>query len=217
MCLKSAGELEHLRRELASVKQELRSVSHHRGVLREAIDQLEGQLKRRFDVPLDSSPGGVYTASPSLGRGDAGGPGIDPKQQLDDSMTSGKAPERSSDDDVLRKQVARFRARSSAMEALVAIYRAGVIALYPDGSSYGATQMAALDRSGRGFSGGWAEGEVALIRRSFEEEIRLLEAEVDELRGRLKQGASYISELRKRLEESLRANYKCVKSLSDFI
>lgn len=213
--LASAGELDHLRREVSSLKQEVRAVSHHRGVLREAIDQLEGQLKRKFEMTVpysDSSVGsyGGHNQSP----GGLSGTGVDPKQQLDDSMTSGKAPERSSDDDMLRKQVARFRARSAAMDALVSIYRAGLIALYPDGSSYGATQMLALDRSGRSGGitiGGWAESEVALIRRSFEEEVRLLETEVEELRGRLKQGASYIAELRKRLEDSLRANYKAGK------
>ena len=189
--------MDDLRREIISLKQELRAINHHRNVLRESLDQLEGQLKRRFDFQVEGTPGLLFDASP--------GPGLDPKQQLDDSMTSGKAPERSSDDDVLRKQVARFRARSAALEEVVSIYRSGLMALYPDGSSYSATQMNAADKAGKG---GWAAGEVALLRRSFEDELKLLEAEVDELRGRLKQGASYISELRKRLEESLRANYK---------
>eukprot|EP01041_Mallomonas_annulata_P002275 gene2275-4425_t len=222
------NEIEHLRKEITTLRQEVRAVSHHRSVLREAIDQMEAQLKRRAETYNTNTNNtnteltlGLRSSSPlpmsmrggSGGGGGGGGGmfGLEPKQQLDESMTSGRAPDINSDDDILRKQVARFRARSSAMETLVGIYRSGIIALYPDGSSYGLAQFENLERSETGLNTGWAESEVNAIRRSFEEETQLLESEVEELRGRLKQGASYISELRKRLEESLRANYKSSK------
>ena len=41
----------------------------------------------------------------------------------------------------LVRQVARYKAKAGAMEELAAIYRTSVIALYSDGSSYGAAHF----------------------------------------------------------------------------
>ena len=172
-------------------------MSHHRSVLRDTVDQMEVEIKKRSDSLADQASAAAASAHAKESKRGA----------LEDSSTSNNKAN-SPDDDVLRKQVGRFKARATAMEALVGIYRTGLIALYPDGSSYGTAQFTALERSSYGFPSGWAESEVAAVRNSFEEEIHLFESVVDELRGRLRQGASYISELRKRLEESLRANYK---------
>ena len=115
------------------------------------------------------------------------------------------------------------------MDDLVAVYRAGLVALYHDGSSYGAAQFgtdqqkdkgsdkqnprgntsmtqpsttANASRSagggGGGVGGGWIEREIASIKHSYEEEMKLLESETSELRGKLRQSDKYISELRRR-------------------
>ena len=135
------------------------------------------------------------------------------------------------------------------MDDLVAVYRAGLVALYPDGSSYGAAQFGEGNTSGGlgvdpqkdkgsdklkrggvgetsmiqpstsatataagsrlggvgvgvggggGVTGGWIEREIASIKHSYEEEMKLLESETSELRGKLRQSDKYISELRRR-------------------
>ena len=127
------------------------------------------------------------------------------------------------------------------MDDLVAVYRAGLVALYADGTSYGAAQFgethkdkglgqglgqqkprnntsmtqpsttttaananitttatAAAVRLAGGGGGGWIEREIAAIKHSYEEEMKLLESETNELRGKLRQSDKYISELRRR-------------------
>ena len=120
------------------------------------------------------------------------------------------------------------------MDDLVAVYRAGLVALYPDGTSYGAAQFGETHKDkglGQGLGqqkprnntsmtqpsattanatataaklavggggGGWIEREIAAIKHSYEEEMKLLESETNELRGKLRQSDKYISELRRR-------------------
>ena len=109
------------------------------------------------------------------------------------------------EEEVLRRQIARYHARCTGMEELVSCYRTGVIALYPDGSSYGAAQYASnyekknnnnsnsmngmnpmYNKSvtnnsnhgknyGNGNANGWIEREISNIKKSYEEEIKLLE------------------------------------------
>lgn len=119
---------------------------------------------------------------------------------------------RSEEEEALQRQIARFRARSSAMEELVKIYRMGIMALYPDGSTYSSFQFQQLPfQDGTKADGnemGWIEREIDAVRRSFDDEVRLLEVEVGELRAKLRQSGSYISELRRRFEESMKAMYR---------
>jgi hypothetical protein len=96
------------------------------------------------------------------------------------------------------------------MQQLTIAIRLGVIALYVDGASYGAAQFGWQDVEGVVDSPGvsWIEREIATIKRSYEEEIRILETETTELRSKVRQSNSYIGELRKRFEESMKAMYR---------
>lgn len=48
------------------------------------------------------------------------------------------------------------------------------------------------------------------VKHSYEDEVRLLDAEVAELRAKQRQANSYIMELRKRFEENMRSIYRYV-------
>ncbi len=47
------------------------------------------------------------------------------------------------------------------------------------------------------------------VRHSYEDEVRVLDSEVSDLRAKLRQSASYIEELRKQFEENMKAMYRC--------
>ena len=104
----------------------------------------------------------------------------------------------SEEEEVLRRQIARYHARCTGMEELVSTYRTGVIALYSDGSSYGAAQYAQnyekknMRGSNDSVNGtnpmhnksvmnnsknycGWIEREITNIKNSYVEEMKLLE------------------------------------------
>ena len=119
---------------------------------------------------------------------------------------------------MLRKQIIRYRTRATALEDLVTIYRAGVVSLFPDGSSYNASHFLSTklnfsvnlnDEVGVEISNSnWVEKELNTIRHGYKEEIRLLEAEVQELNTKIRQNLSYTTELKKRFEENLKAMYR---------
>ena len=55
---------------------------------------------------------------------------------------------------------------------------------------------------------GWIERELAAVKRSYEEEVRVLDTEVSELRAKLRQAVSYSSELRRRYEDSMKSIFR---------
>jgi len=59
-----------------------------------------------------------------------------------------------------------------------------------------------------GYGHGWIEKEMADVKRSYEEEINLLEAETGELRSKLRQSGSYIAVMSKRFEDNMKAMYR---------
>jgi chromosome segregation ATPase len=180
-------EMEVLRRETSTQAKEIKAVNHHRSVLRETVDGVEKQLRQMTDALADS-------------------------QSMQRQLTGSENHElydKSDEEESLRRMVSRYRARSLAMEELVAIYRAGILALYADGSSYGAANHAWTDDAQQdGLGVGWIEREINTVRRSYDEEVRILEAEVNELRGKLRQSNSFVTELRRRFEDNMRAMYR---------
>jgi hypothetical protein len=124
--------------------------------------------------------------------------------------------------EALQRQVLRYKARAAAMDQLASMYRTSVLALYADGASYGAAQFGwqphgvpvefqANKGNGLHLIGvGWIEREMNAVKHSYEDEVRLLDAEVGELRSKLRESSSYIVELRKRFEENMRAIYRYV-------
>lgn len=99
-----------------------------------------------------------------------------------------------------RKQVSRFRARSLSAQELADFYRRSLFALCQDGTIADSQFYKSGDRL--------VEKEINALRQSYEEEIRLLEDEVNEVRTKLNHGDHFISELRKRFEENIKAMYK---------
>jgi hypothetical protein len=96
----------------------------------------------------------------------------------------------------LRRQALRYRARAAASQDLCEVYRAGVLALYPDGTSYSSAQHAQTHPNTQHppiktqplsstpthahahpaqASAGWIQREIGAVRQSFEEEVRALD------------------------------------------
>lgn len=123
-------EVERWKSEAYSSSSELKAVEHHRGILRDAVEQLERQLRLKTDALSDSRGGG----------GSQGGYGY----------REGAGSSAADEEEVLRRQIARYHARCSGMDELVAVYRSGLIALYADGSSYGAAQYAPFNDKNKG-------------------------------------------------------------------
>lgn len=186
-----------MKSEHSDLLHELHAVNHHRTVLRDTLEQLDREVKAKgaalSELQLLHSPveGGAAAKS----------------QQVDG-------------DDELRRRAVRYKARSEAMDELATIYRSGVLALYPDGASYGAAQygwqsmpVTAVKGTTTGGSAtvigvGWIEREMNVVKHSYEAEMKLLEAEVGEVRNKLRQANLYTAELRRRFEDNMRAIYR---------
>jgi chromosome segregation ATPase len=192
----SSSEVDQLQREIRALQQELDAVRHHRTVLQDSVSQLELLVYRDSDEYHSSSH--KYSASltaptPATGAGSGAG-----------------------DLDQLALQVNRLERRQQSLDELIAVYRKGLLGLYADGSFYGSTQYASLKSAhgfqatglGGGSGGGWIEREIDLIKKSYVTEIEVLEKYCGSLSARVRQGESYCSELRVRLEDTLRALYK---------
>jgi hypothetical protein len=213
----SKAEAEFVKHELSTLQQELQAVSHHRNVLRETVDQLEKQLRSKVDSWVESHfahdtsgiSGNLHHHPHQQLGGNEDSPGST-SARVKDSGNNTRRLNANEDDEHSRKQVLRFRARAMAMEELASIYRGGVLALYADGASYGAAQYGWQQHSDSrdGLGVGWIEREIASIKKSYEEEIRLLDAEVNELRAKLRQSVSYVGELSKRFEENMKSFYR---------
>jgi chromosome segregation ATPase len=187
--------IDQLTREVQALQQELDAVRHHRTVLQDSVSQLELLVYREDEVH-------AQRYAPMVG-------------------SSSSPSER--DLDQLALQVHRFEKRQQSLDELIAIYRKGLLGLYADGSFYNATQYSAL-KFAHGFAststapsaagsstvpgGGWIEREIGLIKKSYAVEIEALEKYCNSLSSRVRQGESYCSELRVRLEDTLRALYK---------
>ena len=231
-----------MRRKLArhqadrdNIAYELKAVNHHRTVLRDATEQLERSVKNQADTIADlefqverlqgrtCSRSGAAAAAAGLDTSFASG------DWANTSMEGAAGAQRdSSGEEALLRQVNRYKARAAAMEELSVTYRVSVLALYSDGSSYGAAQFGwqpydetssssnnrrihhyhhnASDTNGGdehsspfvGLVVAWIEREMTAVKHCNEDEIRLLDSEVSDLRVQLRQSRSFTAELRRR-------------------
>lgn len=218
-------EIDILRREVNEARQEWKAVSHHRNVLRDTVEHLEKQIKNKSDEIADvlsknekySSCLKALNRDPELARLISVQLSTYKDSSLDRSNGSNVLPE-DDEEDILRNQCHRLRTRTLAMEELVSMYRMGIIALYPDGSSYNLAQYSNLQNNDSepdgqlsnltGVNSSWIQKEIEHIRKSYEEEIRLYDMEICELRNKLRHSESYISELRKRFDEVMGSIYR---------
>ena len=172
-----------MQHKVQTLQQELDAVRHHRTVLQNSVAEMETMLFKEDRSFADNTS--WLAAAPA---------------------TNSSADQ---DFEQLSRKLQRYQRRMQAVEELNGIYRKGLLALYTDGSFYGALQYEAkkLYRD-QNSDHGWIEQEVALITKGYLEEIELLEKECDDLIAQVKQGDSYRAELRIRLEDTLRALYR---------
>ena len=168
-------------------------MKHNRDVLRATIEQLEKQIKIKSDLLSDS-----IADKDKLIR----------EYGLSDDAHGGGSDYSEGEDDALRRQIHRYRVKATALDELVSLYRRSVMALYPDGSSYGAAQFSALHEASNNGGKGWIEREIHHVKKSYDEEIRVLDSEVDELRNKLRQNNVYTNQLRRQFEDSIKALYR---------
>ncbi len=197
---------------------ELKAVSHHRAVLRDTVEQLERQVRQKADKIADLE----FQLDSQAQQYDRY------NEDVDTSMVSASGGDNGGDDE-LRRQVVRYKARAAAMEELSVTYRVSIMALYADGASYGAAQFgwqpfgessssSGTDGSKQqadsavvtGLGVGWIEREMTAIKHCYEDEIRLLDNEVNDLRAQLRQSRSFTTELRRRFEDSMKSLYRLV-------
>jgi len=179
-------EVDRMKSENSDLLHELHAVNHHRTVLRDTLDQLDREVKAK----------GVALS----------------ELQLQQHTSDGTAKSVDVDDE-LRRRAQRYKARSEAMDELATIYRSSVLALYPDGASYGAAQYGWQSMPAKGVTlpligVGWIEREMNVVKHSYEAEIKLLDSEVSEVRNKLRQANLYTMELRRRFEENMRSIYR---------
>jgi hypothetical protein len=203
---KAKEEIVSLKSEAEAQRKELHAVSHHRGILRDTIEQQEKFIRSKIDSVVSAAISNLSSSRNMFPERMSAAEQQNPASPS--SRQRHPLPRDLENDEHNRRQIARYRARALAMEELVVIYRSGILALYADGKSYGAAQYS-TEVSAAGVSGsGWIEHEISTIKRSFEEEIRVLDSDNVELRGKLQQSSSYISELRKRFEENIKVLYR---------
>lgn len=180
----------------------MRAIHHHRDTLRDALDTLDKQLRAKFDAAIAASNAAV----PHTG-----------------TMT---AQEQEEYIDSLHKRIQRLQVKSSGLDEILAVYRRGILGLYPDGATYGAAQYGGFHRlvgsrdhhSNQSHSLSininvhWIEKEITDVRNCYEEELRLYEVEVSDLRSRLRQSNSYSAELRRRFEDNVKTIYRANKT-----
>ena len=187
------AEAAQLRGERASLQGQLEAVSHHRQVLLDTCDKLERQIKAAADAQGQGQDKVQTTAERRRGGG-AGSPSQDGREH---------------DIDALRRSASRYRSRATAFEALSQHYKQGLMALYPSGAAYGQAHFACLDaKQGQAE---WFEREVAAVQRAGEAETHALEGEVADLWGRLRQAQSFSSELSRRFEDTLQAQFRSLQ------
>lgn len=180
--------------QAAILKQELRAVQHHRDLLQTTVNRLEQQLKLQSD--------NIYHTYSSMDT---------------------RALENLSGKDLLetfKRQSVRYKAKMECMEELLNNYREAALALYGDGSTYsyiqyelyikakhlGATNKSMAANNAKGWYG-WNELQMAALRQTYDTEMKLMDSEIIDLRGKLRHSQAYCAELAKRFQENLNEQY----------
>jgi hypothetical protein len=179
---------EQLLHQVHALQQELDAVRHHRTVLQNSVAEMESLV---FKDDLDKNAFG------------------DSSRWIASAKHTTTETTADQDFEQLSRKFQRHQRRTQAVEELNGIYRKGLLALYADGTFYGALQYEARKHNrDQSSDHGWIEREVTLITQGYLEEIELLERECETLLVEVKQGESYRGELRVRLEDTLRALYR---------
>jgi hypothetical protein len=112
-------------------------------------------------------------------------------------------------DDVqeLRETLSRYKKKQNVLELILEIYRRGILALYADGSWYNSVHFNAFMECAASNGARWIEKEVAVVKACLLVDNQTLERFCHNLHLQVRQLESYSSELRSRLEETLKEMY----------
>ena len=189
-------EIESLTSQLNSAHKEIDAIRHHRSVLQSTVSELE-TLVYQDPTPNKSALHGTLRLTGEEGAGSFHREGADAYVE---SLTS---------------DVSNLQRRLAGVEKLSTIYRTALLALYVDGSFYDNlpvnTGVRDTDSDGQPLGLGWIEKDVAIITAAYVEDIQSLQREVADWQFQVKQGDTYRSELRARLEDTLKALYRAGK------
>ena len=193
-------DVDSSRAEIQRVKQELQAANRHREVLRDALESKEMQLKSQYDATIIATGSDIPSFSSFMSQSD-----------LELYIDS------------LNKRINRLQVKIHGVENILSVYRRGIMGLYPDGSTYGAAQYGGVIKimSTGGASDvtvlvnvHWIDKEIRDIKNAYEDEMKLYDAEISDLRSKLRQSHSYTSELRRKFEENVKSIYRANKSQS---
>lgn len=190
------SELEKIAKINDELTQEIDAINFHRTVLKNTIEEVEQKMFDRIEYLVQAEIGSI-----------------------------------SSDTDLekLKRELIRTKAKSKVIDDLSQIYRTGILALYSDGTSYSAAQFgwqpfsSKQDHEGQNIFDyitpgvGWIEREIYTLHRSFDEELHVLNDFISELYTKLKYSQKYSLELRKQFEDHMKAIYRLIKFLTDFL
>eukprot|EP00981_Chlorochromonas_danica_P006215 scaffold1307_cov166-Ochromonas_danica.AAC.37 len=195
------GEVNRLSVENRTLRQELERVHAHRAALKDTVDQLDRRLRQSSD-PASPGPAPHAPASVSSYRDQT------------------ERNRRAEGGDMAAAQqswaVTRYQARARAMEELANLYRQSLQALSPEGPPAKLEAYEALDNGASSsiylkLAVHWIDDEVTTIRNSYEEEIRCLDSQVQDLYSKLKEHQAYEMEMRKQMEDFTKSFYRMTK------
>lgn len=185
-----SDDLNHLRNDLDNLSTE-------RMVLQKTILELEGMLKQVQQQLFQK-----YASEDNEGNRNSTVLNMNPNND-NVVMTHGD------------KYLLRSQRKFNILENVLTIYRKGLYhiatSVVKKQTTNNAINSNVLSSSANDINiSNWIHKDVELIRSVYEEEIRILESEGDELYQQLNQGESYRKELRSRLEETMRSMYRYV-------
>lgn len=212
-------EIQQTRQELSHLQQEIKAMTHHRNIMKDAFEQLEKQSLIKADTMIDYQyfPQSQMLLSSTASTGTA---------------IASQTATLSDEIDHLSKKLQRSLMKNQIFENIISTYRLSLLALYPDGSSYSSVQYQELMTLYRNhhnllnagnaanasvgdqltvlLSIYWIEKELSDVKKSYDEEIRLLETETTELRNKLRHNRVFIDELRWKYEENVKSMFRYV-------
>ena len=199
-------ELKSLASQLNSAHKEIDAIRHHRSVLQSTVTELEALV---YSDPNSPGPGLSHTKEAGSRFGTlrlAGSDHGNTSQHLESAAEYVEC---------LTNDVSVLKRRLEGVEKLSTVYRTGLLALYHDGSFYDSMPdnigVTDTDSEGQPLGLGWIEKDVAIITASYVEDIQSLQREVLDWQFQVKQGDTYCTELRARLEDTLKALYRAGK------
>ena len=177
-----------------SAHKEIDAIRHHRSVLQSTVSELE-TLVYHDSSPVRENANAILRSTKYEGS-----------QHLEEAAEYVES---------LSNEVSTLKRRLAGAEKLSSIYRTALLALYVDGSFYHSlpvnTGVRDSDNDGQPLGLGWIEKDVSIITAAYVEDIQILQREVADWQFQVKQGDTYRSELRARLEDTLKALYRAGK------